>query len=465
MAMGTRKKRETQQPLWIASSEVAQTPGNVFYDRLNTILDQRKFDTKVEYLCRRYYKGPKGRPSLTPGSYFRLLLIGYFEGIDSERGIAWRVADSLSLRRFLGFALTETTPDHSTISRTRRLLSVETHQAVLRWVIEALIEEGLVKGQSLCIDATTLEANAAMRSIVRTDTGEKYEEWLKKLAKAEGLENPTRAQLARRDRKRKKKSSNQDWQNPHDPDAKITKMKDGRTHLAHKAEHGVDLSSGAVLAVTLQGADVGDTTSYQATLEAAQEVSRQINALGVEELIADKGYHSGEVLKQLHRQGVRSYLTEPDRGRRKWEGKRLEQKRVYENRRRVRGERSKQLQKKRGELAERSFAHLYETGAMRRVHLRGQENILKRLVVQVSAFNLGLLMRSLFGVGKPRQGRPASRSFALFLLSHSCFMRWWMLLILADRTGGRENWSTAPHRSRCGSHSARLEMTVSATGC
>lgn len=420
MAMGTRKKREKQQPLWIASSDVAQAPGNVFYDGLNALLDQRKFDAKVEYLCRRYYKGPKGRPSLTPGCYFRMLLVGYFEGIDSERGIAWRVADSLSLRKFLGFALTETTPDHSTVSRTRRLLSVETHKAVLRWVIEVLIEEGLVRGQSICIDATTLEANAAMRSIVRTDTGEKYEEWLKKLAQAEGKENPTRAELARMDRKRKKKASNKDWKNPHDPDAKITKMKDGRTHLAHKAEHGVDLSSGAVLAVTLQGADVGDTKSYQATLEEAQEVSRRINARGVEELIADKGYHSGEVLKQLQRQGVRSYIPEPDRGRRKWAGKELEQKRVYENRRRVKGERSKQLQKKRGELAERSFAHMYETGAMRRVHLRGRENILKRLVVHVGAFNLGLLMRNLFGVGKPRQGN--ARLFPVYAFSSLAFL-------------------------------------------
>jgi len=251
MAMGTRRKRERQQDLWIATSDVVETPGHAFYDRLNQILNEHKFDEKVERLCQKFYKKSSyGRPSITPGVYFRSLLIGYFEGLDSERGIAWRVADSLSLRKFLGYAVDEKTPDHSTMSRTRRLYWLETHQAVFRWVIQILTEEGLISGRTVSIDATTLEANAAMRNIARRDNGESYNEYLRGLAKAAGIENPTREQLARLDRKRKKKGSNQEWQSPSDPDARITKMKDGRTHLAHKAEHAVDLTSGALLAMT-----------------------------------------------------------------------------------------------------------------------------------------------------------------------------------------------------------------------
>jgi transposase len=418
MAMGTRKKRERQEDFWVVSSEVVGTPAHAFYDRLNQILDQHHFDRNVEQLCRRYYKDRRGRPSITPGVYFRSLLLGYFEGIDSERGIAWRLADSLSLRKFIAYALTEETPDHSTISRTRRLYSVETHKAVFRWVLKILCEEGLVEGKTVSIDATTLEANAALRSLVRRDNGQKYDDYLKDLAKAAGIDNPTREQLARLDRKRKKKGSNKEWKNPHDADARIAKMKDGSTHLAHKAEHAVDLSSGALLAVTVQGADQGDTTTIHQTLaEAGEAVAElieheavtapaeepKVNLKGVQEVVADKGYHSGAVVQDLHAVDCRSYIPEPGRGRRNWEGKQDEQKQVYANRRRVQGARSKRLQRKRSELTERSMAHMYETGGMRRVHLKGRDNILKRLLVHAGGFNLALIMRKLVGIGKPRR--------------------------------------------------------------
>jgi transposase len=405
MAMGTRRKREVQQDLWIATSDVVATPANAFYDRLNQILDEHKFDSKVERLCQKFYKkSVYGRPSMAPGIYFRSLLIGYFEGLDSERAIAWRTADSLSLRKFLGYELNEMTPDHSTISRTRRLYWLETHKAVFAWVLKILTKEGLVSGRTVSIDATTLDANAALKNIVRRDNGQGYDEYLKELAHAAGMENPTREQLARFDRKRKKKGSNQEWTSPSDPDARITRMKDGRTHLAHKAEHAVDLTSGALLAVTLHPADEGDTSTIRKTLEEAQAAATEINGKGVEEVVADKGYHSGPVLMEVHDQEVRSYIPEPERGRRNWqgEGKGEEQKRTYENRRRVRGDRNKRLQKLRSELTERSFAHLYETGGMRRVHLRGRENILKRLLVHGAAFNLSLILRKTVGVGKPR---------------------------------------------------------------
>jgi len=415
--MGTRKKRERQKEFWIATSDVVRSPGNAFYDRLNAILDKRRFDVHVERLCRRYYKGPYGRPSLAPGVYFRMLLIGYFEGLDSERGIAWRVADSLSLRKFLGYALDEQTPDHTTVSRTRRLFWLETHKAVFRWVLKILIEEGLVEGRTVSIDATTLEANAALKSIVRRDSGQKYDEYLRELARAAGIENPTREQLARFDRRRKKKGSNEEWKHPKDPDARITKMKDGRTHLAHKAEHAVDLTTGAVLAVTVQPASEGDTRTIQSTLEQAQGmVTELVDEGGIKEVVADKGYHSGEVLRQLDEQQIRSYIPEPDRGKRHWQGKKAEQERVYGNRRRVRRAKSKQLQRRRGELTERSFAHMYETGGMRRVHLRGRDNILKRVLVHAGAFNLGLVMRNLFGAGTPRQLKDIGAGFCALVL-------------------------------------------------
>src|SRR5712692_3279566 len=271
MAMGKRDKLSKQEDILIPHTELAVAPGHPFYERLNELLEGEQFDQLVEGLCARFYHATMGRPSLMPGGYFRCLLIGYFEGLDGERGIAWRVADSLALRRFLRIGLDEGTPDHSTISRTRRLIDIETHREVFAWILERLVDRGLLKGQKIGIDATTLEANAAMRSIVRRDTGEKYEEFLRGLAKTSGMETPTREDLARLDRKRKKRTSNKDWKNPYDNDARIAKMKDGRTHLAHKAEHAVDMDTGAILAVTLQGADQGDTTTMIDTLAEAGE--------------------------------------------------------------------------------------------------------------------------------------------------------------------------------------------------
>jgi len=318
MAMGTRKRRQRQEPLWISHHELAKGPAHPFYQRVNELLETQRFDEFAEKECAIFYAENHGRPSLTPGIYFRLLLVGYFEGIDGERGIAWRAADSLGLRRFLGIGLDERTPDHSTISRTRRLIDVETHRKVFFWILELLRDRGLLKGKTVGIDATTLEANAAMRSIVRRDSGESYEEFLKGLAKESGIATPTREDLARLDRTRKNKASNKDLVHPHDADARITKMKDDRTHLAHKAEHAVDLKTGAVLAVTLQDADQGDTTTVVETLaEAGENVAAligteeasqkpQMHLPGIEEVVTDKGYHSGTMLLMLMSAQVRA---------------------------------------------------------------------------------------------------------------------------------------------------------------
>jgi len=403
MAIGKRK-RERQETLWIPTSEIPTPPAHPFYKQLNSILDQDGFDRFVEKLCSKFYAPKMGRPGLIPGIYFRLLLIGYFEGLDSERGIAWRTADSLALRSFLGLRLTETPPDHSTISRTRRLIDLETHRAIFTWVLQRVAESGLLKGTTIGIDATTLEANAALRSIVRRDTGESYQEFLTQLAKESGIETPTREDLARLDRKRDKKGSNDDWTHPHDPDARITKMKDGSTHLAHKTEQAVDLETGVVVGVTVQPADTGDTTSMIETLiTAADQIEKVLpNSAGIEEVVGDKGYHSTERIVDLERLGLRSYISEPKYGRRRWRGNHESRDAVYRNRNRIRGIRGKALLRKRGERLERPFAHLYETGRMRRIHLRGHNNILKRVLVHVSALNLGLLMRTTVGVGTPR---------------------------------------------------------------
>jgi transposase len=421
MAMGIREGE--QSSLWVATSDLPASPGHPFYARLNALLEAHDFDRFVEDLCRRFYAPVMGRPSLTPGRYFRLLLVGYFEGIDAERGIAWRATDSLAIRTFLRLPLDEAPPDHSTIARTRRLIDLETHRAVFTWVQQRLVESGLLTGKTVAIDATTLEANAAMRSIVRRDTGEGYQAFLTGLAKASGIETPTRDDLARLDRKRKKKTSNTDWTSPSDPDAKVTKMKDGRTHLAHKAEHAVDVETGAIVAVTLQGADAGDTTTIVETATAAadQIADAQVDVAepqALDEIIADKGYHSNQTLIDLDAVGVRSYIAEPDRGRRDWSKTPEAQAPVYGNRRRVRGPRGRRLMRQRGERIERSFAHVYDTGGMRRTHLRGHTNILKRLLIHTGGFNLGLVMRQLIGVGTPRglQGRLAAVIAALVAL-------------------------------------------------
>ena len=407
MAMGRRQRRR-QQELWIAATDVPRGPGHPFYAKLNELLAERGFDDFAEGRCAKFYHDSLGRPGIPPGVYFRMHLVGYFEGISSERGIAWRCADSLGLRTFLGYTLTESTPDHSSLSVIRNRIDLETHQEVFTWVLSVLSDSKLLKGKTLGIDATTLEANAAMRSIVRNDTGDSYEEFLTKLAQANGIETPTREELAKLDKKRKNKASNKDWHNPHDPDAKMTKMKDGRTHLAHKAEHAVDLETGAIVGVTLQPADRGDTTSIDETLSESLETLLDVREQGgpvdvPQEVVADKGYHSNAVCKDLAGMGIRGYVSEPDRGRRNWEGKATERDAVYGNRRRIRGNRGKALLRKRGELVERPFAHCYETGGMRRTHLRGHSNILKRLLIHVAGFNLGLLMRQAIGFGKPRR--------------------------------------------------------------
>ena len=368
MAMGRRRNRARTPGLWIATNELPVTGGHPVYQRLHQILDTHAFDAFVEARCAPFYAATVGRPSLPPGTYFRLRLIGYFEGSDSERGIAWRTADSLALRGFLGLGLDEAPPGHSTISRTRRLIDLETHRAVFTWILQVLATADLIKGKTIGIDATTLEANAALRSIVRRDSGETYQDFLTRLAQASGIETPTRADLAQLDRKRPQKGRNTDWRHPHDPDARITKMKDGGTPLAHKAEHAVDLETGAIVGVTVQGADQGDTTTSAETLTAAAADLAAVATVTddhtgvIDKVVADKGYHSNQVLTGLAARDLRRYIAEPDRGRRHWTKQAVARDAVYANRRRIRGARGVALLRRRSEYLERPNAHLYDTG-------------------------------------------------------------------------------------------------------
>lgn len=425
MALGRRKPQQVD--LFIPSAEVATGPGHPFYSKLNEVLAQAKFDEFVEEKCAPFYK-ERGRPGIPPGIYFRMLLVGYFEGLDSQRGIAWRCADSLALRAFLGVPLTEETPVHVSMTMIRQRLSEGVFDEVFQWVLRLLAEQGLLRGQTVGIDATTLEANAAMKSIVRKDTGQDWKEYLRGLARAEGMENPTDEQLRQLDRQRKgKKVSNQEWESPTDPDSRITQMKDGRTHLAYKAEHAVDLESEAIVAATVLHADRGDAQTAPITLSLAEaQVALAGSPVAVAEVVMDKGYHDNALLADCAERGVRTYIPERRQKRRRWVDKPRKQQAAFRaNRRRVRGARGRRLNRWRSERCERTFAHVCETGGGRRVWVRGQENASKLYVLKCAAYNLGLLLRKVWGLIKPRGlaglGAAASLAFLLLVTAWAAF--------------------------------------------
>jgi transposase len=410
MAMGKRKPR--QESLFVAADQLAQAPGHPFYQKLNALLDETGFDRWVEQRCRKYYEQdePRGRKSIPPGVYFRMLFVGYFEGLDSQRGIAWRCADSLALRQFLGVPLDEPTPDHSTLTNTRKRLPSEVFEEVFQFVLSIAAEKKLLSGKTVGVDSTTLEANAAMKSIVRKDTGEDWKQYVTRLMRDEGViaaeQEPTDEDVRRYDKKRKdKKVSNEDWESSSDGDARIAKMKDGRTHLAYKAEHVVDLKSDLVLAAEIYPANQSDTATLADSVMAAQIHLKEAGSEAeIEEAAADKGYHAAGTIEMCDFLGVRSYIPEPRRPHEStWTNKPAEQRRaVLNNRGRVQRAKSKKLQRRRSEVVERTFAHICETGGARRSWLRGIVNVSKRYLMAAAAHNLGRLMRLLNGIGKPK---------------------------------------------------------------
>jgi transposase len=407
MALG--RQGERQADLMVGWAELPRSPGHAFYDRLQAVLVAAGFDGFAAQRCAPYYASKRGRPSLPPGRYFRIHLVGYFEGIDSERGLEWRCADSLSLREFLRLSTTERVPDHSWLSRTRSRLPLEVHEAIFAWVLRRLAEHGLIRGDRIGVDASTMEANAALRAIVRRDSGEGYREMLKRLAMESGIATPTAEDLIRLDRRRQgKRLSNQDWTSPTDPEARIAKMKDGRTRLGYKPEHAVDRDTGAIVAAEIYRADRGDTTTLPDTLEAAQANLAAVDAAPTvhdpAELVADKGYHSRDGLKDLEDGAWKSRIAEKKvRDVHRWHGDDAARRAVYNNRARLRSGVAKEAFKLRAELVERSFALTLDRGGMRRSWLRGRENLHKRYLVHVAGYNLGLIMRLTIGAGTPKE--------------------------------------------------------------
>ncbi len=413
MAMGKRETEE-QRELFVMADKLPQSPGHVFYDKLNRVLREGGFDRHVESVCEPYYAKGKGRPSVPPGVYFRMLIVGYFEGINSQRGIAWRCSDSLSLRKFLGIALGDDSPDHSSLSYIRNRLPFEVHRDVFIWILALAQEKKLLKGKTVAVDSTTLEANAAMKSIERKDTGEDWNEYLTRLMREEGLlddrddnDPPNSEELRKFDKAREnKRVSNDEWRSPTDPDSRIAKMKDGTTHLAYKAEHVVDLDTEMIVAAEIYYADQPDSQTLEDSVNAAQTNQREAGSeQQIKDVVADKGYHANEQLANLHEHTpYRTYIPEPQLAHdRTWTDKPPEQKEaVYANRRRTRGERGKQLQRQRSERVERTFAHVCETGGARRTWLTSIDKLRKRYLISAAAHNLGVLMRVLFNMGTPR---------------------------------------------------------------
>ena len=419
MSLGRRK--EKQVDLFIPATQIAKGSGHPFYSKLGEVLRDGGFDTMVEDLCEPYYKSG-GRPGIPPGVYFRMIFIGYFESIDSQRGIAWRCADSLALRDFLGYTITEATPVHASMTIIRQRLDESVFENVFLFTLKALEKAHLLQGKAFGIDATTLEANAAMKTIVRRDNGADWKDYLKDLAKAEGMEDPSDDDLRRLDRKRKgKKTSNKEWKSPTDPDSRITKMKDGRTHLAYKAEHTVQLDSEAIIASHVTHADRGDTQTGPESLVLAEvNLQKAESQTVLAELVADKGYHGNEPIAKYQQWGVRTYIPERKQKKRKWTDKPPEYEHAYRaNLRRMKTAKGKQLNRLRSERVERTFAHICETGGSRRTWLRGLTQVNNVHHIKCAAYNLGLLLRKKFGMRKPRnwdEGRWKTVSGPLYYL-------------------------------------------------
>ena len=422
--MAMRRETVVQGDLVVTWAEMPRSPGHAFYERLQTLLKESGFDTFVEDICKPYYAPRMGAPSLPPGRYFRMHMVGYFEGIDSERGIVWRCSDSYSLRDFLQLGSRDKVGDHSWLSKMRSRLPHEVHEQVFGWILAIVAGHGLVKGERIGVDGSTMEANAALRTIVRRDSGETYDEMLRQMARESGVETPTIDDLVRLDRKRKgKKLSNEDWTSPSDGDAKIARMKDGTTHLAYKPEHAVDLDTGVIVAAPIHPADEGDTTTLPGTLEAAAHNLADVGLAPTPEepcvLVGDKGYHSRAGLKVLDGDLWKTRIAEPKpaNGYLRWHGDEAARDAVYANRARLKSGVGRDAMRKRGERVERSFAHVLDRGGMRRAWLRGRENVHKRYLIHVAGFNLGILMRALFGKGTPREAAGVRNAFLFVIQS------------------------------------------------
>lgn len=423
--MFRKKEPPAQQTLWISTSEIVSTPANAFYARLDRALEANGFPQQVRDLCRPFYaeRGEGGRPGIDPVVYFKMLLVGFFENLSSERAIAARCADSLSIRQFLHYDLTEATPDHSSLSVIRNRLDIDVFQQVFALILAALKQHKLVKGKKLGIDASTLEANASMRSIQHQMTGEAYLAYVERLAAAAGVDPKDKAAVRRFDKKRKdKRVSNDEWHNRHDGDAKIGKTKQGTTKMIYKVEHAVDLETGAIVSADVLPGDQGDTEDLAERLWEIEE--RMNEAIGkppeeatVEVAAMDKGYYKVEELAWIQASGIKTVVSDPIDNRNLDKLTKEHRKAVHAAKRSAKAKYGKALTRSRGMYVERSFEHVLDCGGARKTTLRGRDNIRKRYLIQAMGCNLSLLMRKLIGVGTVKQALALANVFYLVLLA------------------------------------------------
>ena len=413
------KTKSLPQPeLFVPSVRLVQPATSSFYTKLEETLASFQFGEQARHICAPAYSDSRrGRPPVDPAVYFKMLMVGFFENIASERGIAERCSDSISIRFFLGYDLTQSTPDHSTLSVIRDRLGEEAYHQVFLLILSALQEHGLLKGRHVGIDASVIEANAALKSLVNRNTEEAYWDFVRRLASENGIDPKDLAAVREFDRKRPKKMSNDDWKNPHDPDAKIGPTKAGAIDMIYKPEHTVDLETGAIVQAEVRLGHEADAKDLAAHVLQAQEninqaQDRPADALTIQSTTADKGYHAVGELIPLQQEGIRTVISDPVKNR-QFENLSPQQARaVRQARRSAHSESGKKLLKKRGMHLERSFAHVLDAGGARRTTLRGLENLNKRFQVAAAIYNLSQLMRALWGVGTPKQWAAGAKALA-----------------------------------------------------
>jgi transposase len=396
------------EDMWVNRAQLVKAHADPFLDRFNTFLQEFHFGDQVRALCAKHYTDGAGQPGVDPEVYFKMLLIGFFNNISSEREIVRRCHDSIAIRAFLGYGLTEEIPDHSTLCVIRHRYTSETFNKVFQLIMPSLEKLGLIKGKHVAMDTSAMAANASMKKLKNRMTGEEYRKYVEKLARAEGIDTSDPAATSRFDRKRKKKVSNDEWVNPHDSDAKIGKMKTGNYRMIYKPEHTIDMDTGVILDAQICLGDMADNTNcvdrlIEAEMRAAEGLDNGEMDLPIETATLDKGYHDDDEIVKLSEYGIHANVPQRTTARRydkMEESKRniLERSDAF-----VASEQGKDLLKKRGMYVERSFAHVLDAGGMRRTTLRGQENIQKRYIIAAMGFNCSLAMGVVFGYGTPKQ--------------------------------------------------------------
>jgi len=424
--MFKKQKRIVQGELWVNAEEYALPASNPFYEQLDAIITSIGFDDQVRSLCQPYYRmGGPGHPGVDPAVYIKMLLIGFFENIKSERAIEARCADSIMLRRFIGYPLNERVPDHTTLGVIRRRLPVDTFEKAFVILHPVLASMGLLRGAHIGMDTSVIDANASMRNLRNRISAEKYRAYVKKLAKQEGVDIGDEAAVSRFDRKRKgRKTSNDEWHNPHDPDAKIGPTKHGGTRMIYKPEHVVDMDTGAMIDARILPGDTADTTevaSRIADAEARAIASMPIDDLPIETATADKGYHAAEEIARIENGGMAANIPDRITNRNLEKLSKGTREALKRCARRVKSVMGKDLLRKRGMHIERSFAHILDSGGMRRTTLRGTENIQKRYSIAALGYNLSLLMLTFFGVGTPKQHAAGTGKRFLDACIHAIF--------------------------------------------